>query len=111
MIEVGAVRFRGDEVLEEFQSLVRPEVPIPRAVQELTGIRDADVEAAPHPEQVLEELINFVGGSSVSGTAIRTAPSPMPTPLASCFCICASMVVAFPPSWCARCSTSSPSGA
>src|SRR5579864_20780 len=65
MIEVGAVRFRGDEVLEEFQSLVRPEVPIPRAVQELTGIRDADVEAAPHPEQVLEELINFVGDSAV----------------------------------------------
>ena len=65
MIEVGAVRFRGQEVLATFQSLVRPEVGIPRAVQELTGIRDADVAAAPQPEAVLAELIDFVGDSAV----------------------------------------------
>jgi len=65
IIEVGAVRFRGDQVLATFQSLVRPEVGIPRAVQELTGIRDADVVAAPHPEEVLAQLIDFVGESAV----------------------------------------------
>jgi predicted DnaQ family exonuclease/DinG family helicase len=65
MIEVGAVRFRGDEVLASFQSLVRPEVGIPRPVQELTGIRDADVVGAPPPQEVLAELINFVGDSAV----------------------------------------------
>ena len=65
MIEVGAVRFRGDEVLATFQSLVRPEVGIPRAVQELTGIRDADVAAGPPPEEVLAQLIDFVGDSAV----------------------------------------------
>jgi len=65
MIEVGAVRFRGDQVLATFQSLVRPEVAIPRTVQELTGIRDADVAAAPSPEQVLAQLIDFVGDSGV----------------------------------------------
>src|SRR5438128_1260488 len=65
IIEVGAVRFRGDEVLATFQSLVRPEVAIPRAVQELTGIRDIDVAAAPHPDVVIAELINFVGESAV----------------------------------------------
>lgn len=71
MIEVGAVRFRGDDVLATFQSLVRPEVSIPRPVQELTGIRDADVAAAPPPEQVLAQIIDFVGDSAVvahSGT-------------------------------------------
>ena len=65
IIEVGAVRFRGDEVLATFQSLVRPEVAIPRAVQELTGIRDADVAAAPPPEEILAQLIDFVGDSGV----------------------------------------------
>src|SRR3989440_4340987 len=65
MIEVGAVRFRGAEVLATFQSLVHPEVSIPRAVQELTGIRDADVAKAPPPETVLAELIDFVGDSAV----------------------------------------------
>src|SRR6202171_549262 len=65
IIEVGAVRFRGDGVMATFQSLVRPEVAIPRAVQELTGIRDADVAAAPRPEQVLAQWIDFVGDSGV----------------------------------------------
>ena len=65
IIEVGAVRFQGDKVLATFQSLVRPEVGIPRAVQELTGIHDADVAAAPQPEQVLAQLIDFVGTSGV----------------------------------------------
>src|SRR5438105_4865448 len=65
IIEVGAVRFKGDEVLATFHSLVRPEVGIPRAVQELTGIRDADVAAAPQPEEVLAQLIDFVGTSGV----------------------------------------------
>jgi len=65
IIEVGAVRFRGEKVLATYQSFVRPEVPIPAAVQELTGIRDADVAAAPHPEQVLTELVNFVSDSPV----------------------------------------------
>jgi ATP-dependent DNA helicase DinG len=65
IIEVGAVRFKGDEVLATFQSLVRPEVGIPRAVQELTGIRDADVAAAPQPEHVLAQLVDFVGTSAV----------------------------------------------
>ena len=65
IIEVGAVRFQGDEVLATFQSLVRPEVGIPRAVQELTGIRDADVARAPQPEEVLAQLIDFVGTSGV----------------------------------------------
>ena len=65
IIEVGAVRFQGDEVLASFQSLVRPEVAIPRAVQELTGIRDLDVAAAPQPDVVIAELINFVGDSAV----------------------------------------------
>jgi len=65
IIEVGAVRFQGDQVLASFQSLVRPEVGIPRAVQDLTGIRDADVAAAPQPEQVLAQLIDFVGTSAV----------------------------------------------
>src|SRR6202158_1940241 len=65
IIEVGAVRFRGDEVLATFESLVRPEVGIPRSVQDLTGIGDDDVVAAPPPEQVLAELIDFVGDSGV----------------------------------------------
>ncbi len=71
IIEVGAVRFRGTTVIERFESLVRPEVPIPLSVQRLTGIADKDVVDAPRPEAIMEQLIDFVGDSAVvahSGT-------------------------------------------
>ena len=65
VIEIGAVRFRDGVVLDRFQTLVRPEVPIPEAVQELTGIRDQDVAGAPRPQDALKELLDFVGESPV----------------------------------------------
>ncbi len=65
IIEVGAVRFRGGQTLERFESLVRPQVPIPGSVQMLTGITDADVQEAPSAEVVLRELIDFVGDTPV----------------------------------------------
>src|SRR5437667_7202013 len=65
IIEVGAVRFRGDEVIARYESLVRPEVPIPLAVQQLTGISDRDVAHAADPEHALGELIDFVGDTPV----------------------------------------------
>lgn len=45
--EIGAVKVCGGEVLGEFQTLVRPSVPIPAMIQVLTGITDAMVAAAP----------------------------------------------------------------
>src|SRR6266849_353974 len=71
IIEVGEVRFRGTTVIERFESLVRPEVPIPLSVERLTGIADKDVVDAPRPEAIMEQLIDFVGDSAVvahSGT-------------------------------------------
>jgi Rad3-related DNA helicase len=65
IIEVGAVRFRGDEVLARYESLVQPEVPIPPAVQQLTGISDRDVAHAPDAAQALTELIDFVADTPV----------------------------------------------
>ena len=65
IIEVGAVRFRGEEVLASYESLVRPEIAIPPAVQQLTGISDRDVAHAPDPEHALAELIDFVGDTPV----------------------------------------------
>jgi Rad3-related DNA helicase/DNA polymerase III epsilon subunit-like protein len=65
VIEVGAIRFRDGQVLDTFQSLVRPEVQIPAAVKQLTGISDEDVAGAPHPDEILAKLADFVGNDPV----------------------------------------------
>jgi len=68
LIEVAAVRFRGDgEVLDSWSSLVNPQVPIPRKITALTGIAPADVAGAPLITQVMPRLISFVRDHPVVG--------------------------------------------
>jgi len=38
IIEIGVVRFRGDEALEEWSSVINPRRPIPQKITDLTGI-------------------------------------------------------------------------
>ena len=50
IIEIGAVRFRGDEVLDTFSQLVDPGCPIPARITQITSIRTADVAGKPRPQ-------------------------------------------------------------
>ena len=61
ILEVGAVRFRGDEVLDTFQTFVNPGREIPEFVQRYTGITPQDIRRAPPFPQVREELARFIG--------------------------------------------------
>ncbi len=61
--EIGAVRVRGGEVRGEFQTLVRPDGPIPPFISLLTGITDAMVRESPTIGQVLPSFLQFARGS------------------------------------------------
>ncbi len=67
IIEIGAVRFACSwpdiahvRVLERFVTFVNPQRPIPLRIQQLTGIRDADVACARTLEAVAPDLLAFV---------------------------------------------------
>jgi DNA polymerase III subunit epsilon len=61
--EVGAVKVRGGEVLDEFATLVNPRVGIPPLISVLTGITDAMVAEAPALASVLPAFLEFAHGS------------------------------------------------
>jgi DNA polymerase-3 subunit epsilon len=63
IIEIGAYRMRGRQILEAFQNLVRPQMRIPRFVARLTSISDEMVAAAPPIEEVLPRFRAFLGGA------------------------------------------------
>ena len=63
MIELGASRVRGGEIHEEFQTLVNPDLPLPRFISALTGISDEMLSAAPQFDRVVEAWLNFAGDS------------------------------------------------
>ena len=67
IIEVGAVRFRGDETLDTFSSLVNPGRRLGEFIVGYTGISEADVAAAPRAAEVLPGLSDFVGSAPLVG--------------------------------------------
>jgi DNA polymerase-3 subunit epsilon len=62
LTEVGAVLVGGGELHDTFDSLVRTERPLSRGIQRFTGITQAMVDAAPPPDDVLEELGELLTG-------------------------------------------------
>ncbi len=67
IIEVGAVRFRGHDVLGTFETLVNPYRDLPPFIQRLTGISQSSVDQAPPFGAVAGELRDFVGSLPVVG--------------------------------------------
>jgi DNA polymerase III subunit epsilon len=60
--EIGAVRVRGGVRRGEFASLVNPGTPVPSSIEELTGITDWLVAAAPGLAAILPGLLRFADG-------------------------------------------------
>jgi DNA polymerase III subunit epsilon len=60
--ELAAVKVRGGQRLGEFASLVNPRVPVPPGIEDLTGISDWMLAAAPRLPSVLPGLLDFADG-------------------------------------------------
>ena len=63
LIELGAYRIRGGQIVDKFLSLVNPEIPIPRFVMSLTGISNEMVKSAPVFAEVAPSWLDFVSDS------------------------------------------------
>ena len=61
LIEISAVKVKGEEIIKEFDSFIKPMVPIPAVVTELTGITDSMVEQSPSIKDVLTGFLEFIG--------------------------------------------------
>ncbi len=70
ILEVGAVKFRGDEVLDTWSCLVNPGRAINPKVERLTGITRADIERAPSFPSLIPSLTRFVGETPIVGHSI-----------------------------------------
>ncbi len=59
IMEIGACRVRGGRIVDEFQTLVNPLMPIPPFISHLTGISDAMVTDAPIFAEVAPAWLDF----------------------------------------------------
>ena len=62
IIEIGAVKVKDLEVVDEYCSFVNPGRKLSREITNITGIKDEDLKDAPTIEEVLPELDEFLNG-------------------------------------------------
>ena len=65
--ELAAVRVRGGQIVDSFQELVKPSVPIPHFLEEKTHITNAMVQNARTLAEVLPCFLDFIGDDVLMG--------------------------------------------
>ncbi len=63
IIEIGLVRVEQLKIVDQKSFLIKPEIQIPDFIQKLTNIKEADVNDAPVIEDVIDEILEFMGNS------------------------------------------------
>lgn len=70
ILEVAAVKFQGETILDQMETLVAPGRSIPFRVQRLTGITPQQIAAAPPFETISAGLQQFLGDYPIVGHSI-----------------------------------------
>lgn len=61
LIEISAIKYKQTQKLEVFSSLIKPKMPIPYYITQITGITNEMVQKAPNVEEIMEHMIEFIG--------------------------------------------------
>jgi len=67
IIEIGAVKFAGSEIIDTFASLVSINMSLPYRIQRLTGIRPDELRSAPPLSSLHGQLRTFLGDAPLVG--------------------------------------------
>ena len=63
--EIGAIKMKNGEIIDEFECFVNPGKPIPFNITQITGITDEMVANAETIVEVLPKLIEFIGDATI----------------------------------------------
>lgn len=65
LIEVSAIKYKGNEKIGVFSTLIKPRVSIPYRITQITGITNDMVKSSPTVEEVMPKLIEFISDSPI----------------------------------------------
>lgn len=71
LLEIGAVRVAEGEVVDRFETLVRPQVPIEADAMAIHGIGEDDVREAPDAKAALESFFAWLAGDWMAAHGAR----------------------------------------
>lgn len=70
IIEIGAIRVRNSKIEATFETFVNPARILEERITQLTGIVDKQLENAPEINEVLPQLLSFIGDDVLLGHSI-----------------------------------------
>ena len=71
MIEFGAVKLSGGQVVDSIDLFINPGMPLPPKIVELTHITDQMVQNAPYAADVLPQIMEFIGDCPIAAHNAR----------------------------------------
>jgi DNA polymerase-3 subunit epsilon len=72
IIEIALMRFTFDQILDSFETLIDPEMPIPEASTAIHHITDQMIRGKPKIAEVIPKVFEFLGNSILVGHGIST---------------------------------------
>lgn len=67
IIEIGALKYSEGEIIDTFETFVKPHFPIPSDATEVNHITNEMVEYAPSAEDIIPKFLDFIGDSKLIG--------------------------------------------
>lgn len=67
VIEIAAIKFEGEKIIDRFETLLNPGIKIPPIISHITGIKDEDVADAPVFATIEQQLTEFLGNHPIVG--------------------------------------------
>ncbi len=65
LIEISAIKYDGQKKIDTFTTLIKPKTRIPYYITNITGITNEMVQNSPFVEEVMPNLIKFIGKSPI----------------------------------------------
>lgn len=65
LIEVSAIKYKGNEKIGIFSTLIKPRVSIPYRITQITGITNDMVKSSPTVEEVMPKLVEFISDNPI----------------------------------------------
>ena len=72
--EIGAIKVKTGQVIDQFESFVNPLAPIPEYITDLTGITNQMLMNAPIIDEIFPKFLEFVGDHEDSVLVAHNAP-------------------------------------
>lgn len=67
IIEVGILKVRNDEIVEKYSRLVKPKAKVSKKITEITGITNVMLDNMPSIEDIIIEILQFIGDDVIIG--------------------------------------------